>query len=86
MAIENIESITKLWEVLRDNIDLLRLEAKEASHDTQTVFADYHISKIADFCDSADALMEQYASDMIEIESALSLQAGEDDSHVYYNR
>jgi hypothetical protein len=84
MAQENIESITKLWEVLRENIDLLRTEAKEASHDTQTDAAFYHIDRIASFCDSADALMEFNAGDMIEIESALALLAGEDDSRRGY--
>ena len=78
--IENIESITKLWEILRENIDMLRTEVKEAEHDTQTMDAQYHIGRIAYFCDSADALMEFNAGDMIEIESALALQAGEDDS------
>ena len=80
MSAEKLEAITKLWNQLQSDIDLLRLVAKDASADLKGFESAFHVEQIESFCDSADGLMNERAEDIIEIEG---YAAGEDDSQAW---
>jgi len=75
MSADNLTNILKLREQIIYRTDLLRAEASAALHDLPNEDdgeAFYHVSRVLNYCGSADNLAKDIDESIIEIESALN--------------